>query len=177
MFDPCEECDSKAGFYFDLKIVVGLLYMVFIISVSSLILLGLWTFEDFGVVTLMFLVLMVYLDVQETVEVRIPRYGWVCSKKDFRLASAFLVISLFLIPVGDYLLTSRIAAAHPLIFLFSLAVLLVPALLGIVFALNCYIDFGRSLGYWKKDEQIVQAFLRHSYFYRKIHNKFRSRQK
>jgi len=58
------------------------------------------------------------LDVQETVEVRVPLYGWVCSKEDFRLASALLMISLFLIPVGNYLLTSRIAAAHPLIFLF-----------------------------------------------------------
>ena len=168
MFDPCEEGDSKAGFYYDLKIVVGLLYMVFVISLAFMFLLGLWAFEDFGLVTLMFSVLMVYLDVQITFEVRVPSYGWVCSKKDFRLASALLMISLFLIPAGNYLLTSRIAVAHPLIFLFSLALLLVPALLGIVFALNCYLDFGHSLGYWKKDNEVVKALLRHSYFYRKI---------
>jgi hypothetical protein len=166
MFDPCEEGDSKAGFYYDLKILVGLLY---VISVVSVILLGLSAFEGFGVITLMFLVLMVYLDAQETVEVRVPRYGWICSRKDFRFASAFLVISLFLIPVGNYLLTSRIAVMHPLIFLLSLVLLLLPALLGLVFALSCYMDIGRSLGYWKKDEQITQAFLKHSYFYRKIH--------
>ncbi|MGQ9506978.1 MAG: hypothetical protein ACUVTB_03845 [Candidatus Bathycorpusculaceae bacterium] len=106
----------------------------------------------------------VYLDLQETIEVRVSRYGWICSKKDYRMASAFLIISLFLIPTGYYLLT-RIAVIHPLIFILSLALMLLPFLTGTVFALNCYLDFGRSLGYWKKDEEITKTFIKHSYFY------------
>lgn len=124
---------------------------------------------DFGVVVLVFLSLMSYLDLQETIEVRVSRYGWKCSKRDYKIASAFLIVSLFLIPIGYCLLTSRIAVAHPLIFFLSLALLLIPALVGMLFALNCYMGFGSSLGCWKKDEQITQAFLKHSYFYRKIH--------
>jgi len=166
MFDPCEEGDSKAGFYYDLKTVVGLLYLA---CAAFIILLRFSALADFGVISLMFSVFLVYLDLQGVAEAIIPRYGWICSKKDFRFASAFLVISLFLIPVGNYLLTSRIAVMHPLIFLLSLVLLLLPALLGLVFALSCYMDIGHSLGYWKKDEKITQAFLKHSYFYRKIH--------
>ncbi len=40
MFDPCERGDSKAGFYYDLKILAGLLYMVFVASVAFMSLLG-----------------------------------------------------------------------------------------------------------------------------------------
>lgn len=126
-------------------------YIIFtaVFVVSS----GLSALADFGVVVLVFLSLMSYLDLQETIEVRVSRYGWKCSKRDYKIASAFLIISLFLIPVGYCLLTSRIAVAHPLIFFLSLALLLIPALVGILFALNCYMGFGSSLGY----------------FYRKIH--------
>jgi len=166
MFDPCEEGDSKAGFFYDLKIVVGLLYLAF---AAFIILLRFSALADFGVISLMFSVFLVYLDLQGVAEAIIPRYGWVFSKKDFRFASAFLVISFFLIPVGNYLLTSRIAVMHPLLFLLSLVLLSLPALLGIAFALSCYIDMGRSFGYWRRNEQITKALLKHSYFYRKIH--------
>ncbi|MDH7477784.1 MAG: hypothetical protein QHH17_05320 [Candidatus Bathyarchaeota archaeon] len=174
MFDPCEEADSKAGFYYDLKFVIGLLYIVFVIV--YVLLLDFSIFTDFTALVLVFLSLMGYLDLQETIEVRVPRYGWKCSKRDFRLASAFLIASLFLIPVGTFLLRSRIAAEHPLIFILSLALLFIPTLSGIVFALNCYLDFGRALGYWKRDEEITKAFLKHSYFYRKIFRKSKIKQ-
>jgi hypothetical protein len=166
MFDPCEEGDSKAGFYYDLKVVVVLLVLGFCRFYYSVKIFG---FSGFGVISLMFSVFLVYLDLQGVAEAIIPRYGWVFSKKDFRFASAFLVISLFLIPVGNYLLTSRIAVMHPLLFLLSLVLLSLPALLGLVFALSCYIDMGRSFGYWRRNEQITKALLKHSYFYRKIH--------
>jgi len=166
MFDPCEEGYSRAGFFYDLKIVVGLLYLAFVLFV---ILHGFSALADFGIVSLMFLVLSVYLNVQEVAEVVVPHYGWVFLKRDFRFASAFLVVSLFLIPVGNYLLTSGIAVTHPLIFLLSLALLSLPTLLGIVFALSCYVEVGRSIGNWKKDKRITQALLKYSYFYRKIH--------
>jgi hypothetical protein len=169
MFDPCEEGDSKAGFYYDLKIVVGLLYLAFAAFFIPLFLLGFSALADFGLISFTFSVLLVYLDLQMAGEVVIPRYGWVCSRKDFRLASALLVVSLFLIPVGDYLFNSKIAAINPITFLLSLTLLSLPALLGIAFALSCYIDMGRSFGYWRRNEQITKALLKHSYFYRKIH--------
>ncbi|MGQ9625023.1 MAG: hypothetical protein ACUVT9_06595 [Candidatus Bathycorpusculaceae bacterium] len=171
MSDSCEEGGSKAGFYYDIKFVISLLFIVF--TVVSFLLLGLGlltllTFSDFGVVTLVFLSLMTYLDLQETIEARIPRYGWICSKKDFKLASAFLLVSLLLTPIGYCLLSSGIAAKHPIAFLFSSALLIVPILLGIGFVLSCYLAMGETLGYGKKDEEITKTLLKHSYFYPKI---------
>jgi len=58
---------------------------------------------------------------------------------------------------------------HPIIFLFSLVLMVIPALLGLTFALSCYIDIVRRIGFWKMDKYITQALLKHSYFYRKIH--------
>ena len=158
--------DLKAGFYYDLKIVVVLLYAVFVIV--SVVVLGLGALADFVAISLLFVVLLFYLDLQETIEVQVPRYGWKCSKKDYRLASALLIISLFLIPIGNFLLTSGIAAKHPLSFLLSLMLLSAPFILGMAFALSCYMDFGRSPG-WKKDKEIIKVFQEHSYFHRKIH--------
>lgn len=165
----CDEGDLKAGFFYDIKFVVGLLFIVF--AAFSFLLGGLSAFSDFGVIVIVFLSLMAYLDLQETIEVQVPRHGWVCSKRDFKLASAFLLVSLLLTPIGYYLLSSEIAAKHPLTFLFSLALLLVPTLLGIAFALNCYLAMGRPLGYWKKDEEIAKALLKHSFFYPKTYGR------
>jgi len=167
MFDPCEEGDSKAGFYYDIMIVIGLLYIAFVAFL--IIIKGFWALADIGFVSSMFVIILVYIDVQWAAEVIVPHYGWIFSKKDFRHASAFLLISFFLIPAGYYLLTSGIAAMHPIIFLSSLVLMVIPALLGMTFALSCYIDIVRRIG-WKKDKYITQALLKkHSYFYRKIH--------
>jgi hypothetical protein len=165
MPNSCEEGDSKAGFYYDLKFVIALLYVIFV--AASLVLLGLSAFADFPI--LVFLCILLYLDLQEFIEVRVPRYGWKCPKNNYKIASALLMISLFLIPVGEYLLDSKIAVRSPLFFFLLLGLMFVPALLGMIFALTCYMDFGHSLGFWKKDEEIIKAFIKHSYFYRYLH--------
>jgi len=168
MIDPCEEGDSKAGFYYDIMIVIGLLYIAFVAFL--IIIKGFWALANIGFasVNAMSVIILVYIAIQLAAEVVVPHYGWIFSKKDFRLASAFLLISFFLIPAGCYLLTSGIAVIHPIISLFSFVLMVTPALLGMTFALSCYIDIGRRIG-WNKDKYITQALLKHSYFYRKIH--------
>lgn len=161
-----EENDLKAGFYYDLKFVVCLLYVIFI--VVFVVFWGLSALADIALFVLVFLCIVAFLDLQEFIEVRVPRYGWKCSKKNYKFASALLIISLFLIPVGEYFLDNEITVGLPFLFFLSLGLMLIPMLLGMVLALTCYLDFGSSLGFLKKDEEITKVFLKHSYFYRKI---------
>jgi len=158
-----EESDMKAGFYYDLKFVMFLLYVIFLV-----VFVVLWGLSaDFAMFGSIFLCIIFYLDLQAFIEVRIPRYGWKCSKNDYKLASALLIISPSLIPIGRYFLDT-IAVWSPLFFILSVGLETIPMLLGIVFALTCYLDFGNSLRFWKKNEEITNILLKHSYFYRKI---------
>lgn len=161
-----EENDSKAGFYYDLKFVMGLLYFIFMV-----VFIVLSASVEFSIFTLIFLCVLVYLDLQEVIEVRVPRYSWKCSKSNYKIASALLIISLFLIPVGKCFLDSGVAVRLPFFLPLSLGLISIPMLLGMVFALTCYLDFGRSLGFWSKDAEIAKVFLKHSYFYRKIYGR------
>ncbi|MEM2459554.1 MAG: hypothetical protein QXG66_04915 [Candidatus Bathyarchaeia archaeon] len=161
-----EESDLKAGFYYDLKFVVSLLYTTFIVVFA--VFEGLSAFTDFAVSILLFLCIMTYLDLQEFIEVRVPRCGWKCSKKNYKFASALLMISLFLTPMGKYFLDSGSATRIPLVFFLSVALMLIPMLLGMIFTLTCYLDFGSPPRLKGKDKEITTALLKHSYFYRKI---------
>lgn len=161
-----EESDSNAGFYYDLKFLMSLLYVIFIVVFIALM--ELLAFADFAVLNLIFLCIGAYLDLQEFAEVIVPRYGWKFSKNNYKIASTLLIISIFSILMGKYFLESELALRLPLFFFLSVGLMLIPTLVGFIFTLTCYLDIRSSLGFWRKDEEITRVFLKHSYFYRKI---------
>ena len=96
-----EQGNSRAGFCFDLKLLIGFagnLFFVFVVLAGSLT-------TRIDRVILVFLSLLSFLDLQESVEVRIPRYGWKCSSSNYKLASTFLLLGFLLVPISDYLLS------------------------------------------------------------------------
>lgn len=166
-----EESDSKAGFYYDIKFLVMLIYILFAISSFALgPILSVNIFE----VTLMFLSLLIFFDLQEFIEVRVPRYGWKCSRIVYKLASAILIVGALLVPIATRLINSEMIIGLPqhasvLLFLFFLGSLTIP-ILGIALALICYLDFANSLGIslWRRDKDVVAAISEYSFFYRKL---------
>lgn len=171
MSSSFEESDSKAGFYYDIKVLVVLAYVVFFVST---LVLGLILSVGVSGITLTFLGLMLFLDLQEFIEVRVPRYGWRCSKSIYKLASAFLLIGALLVPIATQLMNSGIAATIPpqtsiLLFLLSMGLMAAP-IVGIALALICYLDFASSLkiSLWKRDKEVIEAISKHSFFYRKL---------
>ncbi|MEM2947755.1 MAG: hypothetical protein QXN96_05935 [Candidatus Bathyarchaeia archaeon] len=165
MSGSVEEGDLKAGFYYDLKFVMLLLYVVFIIVFVAWG--GLSAFTDFAMFNLIFICIITYLDLQEFIEVKVPRHGWKNLKSNYKIASAFLIISLFFVSMGEYFFDSKLAARSPFFFVLSLGLMLTP-ILGIIFALTCYLDYEGTKRLWEKDNEIAGALLNHSYFYRKI---------
>ncbi|MGB9854720.1 MAG: hypothetical protein ACPLRY_07970 [Candidatus Bathyarchaeales archaeon] len=166
MSGACEEGDWKAGFYYDLKFVVSISYVTFMVAFIAIR--GLSGFTDFTVIILIFLCIVTYLDLQEFIEVKVPRHGWKCSKKIYKFASALLIISLFLTPMGEYLLNSGLAIRLPFFFFLSIGLMSIPMLLGLIFALTCYLDFESLQRFCRRDKEISAALLKHSYFYSKI---------
>jgi hypothetical protein len=124
-----EESDSKAGFYYDLKFLIGLVYIAFLILV---ILSGSILSIRIEYIGLIFLSLLSFLDLQEFAEVRIPRYGWKGSRSDYRVASVLLAIGILLVPIAGSLMNSGIITRLPAsisiaLFLSSIGFLIIPA--------------------------------------------------
>jgi len=171
-----EEGDFKAGFYYDLKFLIGITYIIFFIfNVLS----GLILSTKFGIIILIFLSIETFLDIQEFVEVKVPRYGWKCSRDTYKLACVFLVMGVLLVPIADFLIYSEIITKAPaylsVIFFFLIIVLIAIPILGIFFTLTCYLNFYHSLGIslWKRDKEIIEAYSKNSFFYRKFHRRKR----
>jgi len=171
LLDPLEENYSKAGFYHDLKFLILLAYTLFFLFT---VLSGNMLLTKIHEITLIFISLLVFLDLQEFVEIRVSRYGWKCSRFNYRLASAFLVMGVLLVPIADYLmnggLITKLALVPSIIFFFLFVGFLVTPIIGIVLALTCYLDFARSLqiSFWRRDKEIIEAISKHSFFYRKF---------
>lgn len=170
MSGSLEESDSKAGFYYDLKFLTSLAYIVFIIfGVLSRLVFSV----EFGAAFLVFLSIFTFMDLQEFVEIKVPRHGWV-SRDTYRLASVFLVTGVWVVPIADSLMNSGIITRLPTsisvaIFLLSMVLIIIP-ILGLVFVLDFYLDFYRSIGIspWKKDKELIETYSKHSFFYSKL---------
>lgn len=80
MDSTCEESYLKAGFYYNLKFVTALLFLIFMVVFAVLHVLA-----DFAIFALIFLCTLFYLDLQEFIEVKVPLYGWKCSKSDYKI--------------------------------------------------------------------------------------------
>lgn len=166
-----EEGDSKAGFYYDLKFLIILIYVPFF--VFAVLQSGFDLSTGFYITNTIFLSLLILLDLQEFIEVMVPRYGWKCSKLNYRLSTTFLVLGVLVVSITGHL-NSRIITKLPLYLSFALLLLSVGLLgvplLGIVFALICYSDFASSRGVsiWRRDQEITDAVSNHSFFYQHL---------
>jgi len=169
--DPFGVSDSRAGFYYDLKFLIGLMYILFVVLIGIS---GFLFSIEIGEISIIFLSILTFLDLQAFVEVRVPRYGWKCSRFIYKLASALLLAGVLLVPIVNSLLNSGIIVELPqhssiVLFFLSIGFLMIP-ILGMILTLVCYLDFAQSLGTspWKRDKEIVEAISKHSFFYRKI---------
>ena len=168
------ESDSKAGFYNDLKFLISLMFIFFFVFVF---LSGLLSSTNIAIVILVFISILTFLELQEFVEVKVPRHGWKCSRFNYKLASAFLLMGVLLVPMANNVMDSGIITRLPsylsVILFFCLLGFLVIPLLGIVLALFCYLDFASSLGIsvWRRDREIIEAISKYSFFYRVFRRK------
>lgn len=168
-----EESDYKAGFYYDLKILLVIIYLFFaIMLLYSIISSGHFPSTDFYIVISVSLGLWVFLDLQEFIEVKVSRHGWKCSKLNYKLSSAFLLLGVLTAPIANFLLNiERLPAIWSIATFFSSIIfLMVFPILGIAFAMTCYADFTEALklSFFQKDKELTQVLSKHSVFYRKL---------
>jgi hypothetical protein len=173
MVTNLEESDSNAGFYYDLKVVTGIVYVIFaVILIYLMVFSGYVLSTDFYSAILVFLSLFVFLDLQEFIEVKVPRYGWKCSKSNYRLASAFLLLGVLTAPIGNFLLnlTDSPIVWNVILFFLSIGLLIAIPIMGFLFAIICYLDFMQALklSFWKRDQEVIKIISKHSIFYRKL---------
>jgi len=166
------ESDSKAGFCHDLEVLFSLMYIFFFVFV---VLSGLLFSTSIAIFSVVFLSLSMFLNLQGFVEVKVPRYGWKCSRLDYKLASAFLLMEVLFVPIVNNVMYSGIITRLPtdlsvILFFCSIGFLVIPFILGIIFALLCYLDFASSLGIsaWRRDREIIEAISKYSFFYRNV---------
>jgi len=172
-----ESDDWKVGFYYDLKFLIAGAYSFFVIVVLILHFYFRFMLDDLFSTGLIFLCLLIFLDLQEFMEVKVSRYGWICSKFEYKLASALLLLSILLVPVASFILDFlgengwRLPQHLGFIsFLFSAGLLILPIITGIALTLSCYLDFLHelNLSLWKRDPEITEVLLQYSFFYRRI---------
>jgi hypothetical protein len=168
-----DESDSRAGFYYDIKFIICLTYVLFfIITLLSGPIFSTGTNEVPSL--LIFLSLSIFMDLQEFVEVKVPRHGWKCSKSNYKFACIFLTVGTLLVSIADYLINIGAVAELStyqsiLLFFLSMGFLAIP-IIGMVLTLVCYLDFAHSLGIsmWRRDKEIIEAISKHSFFYHKL---------
>lgn len=167
MSKPSGDSYNLVGFFYDLRFILTLIYCTFfLVFIVPAFALGLPP-TDFTVVMLMIIALWFFLDLQVSIIIWVSRHGWKRIKRNYKLASALLIISPFTTIVGDLLLKT-LAVKSPFLFLIGVALLGIPLILGLVLAISCYWNFKGEAGVWKKDEQITEVLLEYSYFYPKI---------